>query len=284
MNKYTNKMLLPEPLFRAICQDDYSPGESDISTTSLSVPSRIWALRKLHKDEITEDASDRIWAFMGSIGHRIAEKNSNDPRYISEVRYYVDFDGVKIGGQIDLYDRETCTLYDYKVCSYWVAKEGVKPEWQEQASVNRLLLERNGIPVHQVKYITIFRDWSKGRAGQNGMTDGQVMVWGINPWPLDQTEAWIRSRIASHHAALKALPECTKEDRWAKDDQWALMKKGQKRAVKLYDTEAEAATAIKTVSAGYLEKRPGESTRCKDYCQVSAFCTQYQALLKANGE
>lgn len=278
--KYTNNLNLPEPLYLAICKEEYDPGESDISTTSLSVPSRIWALKRKHANEITEDASDRIWSFMGSIGHKIAEKNSNDPRFIAEKRYYVDFNGVKIGGQIDLYDRETFTLYDYKVTSYWVAKEGVKPEWQEQASVNRLLLERNGIEVRSIKYIAIFRDWSKGRAGTNGMPDEQVMAFQISPWPMDKTEQWIQGRINSHYCATELLPECTPEERWAKPDQWAAMQKGKVRALKLHDSESAANEHVATIDRGYVEYRHGESTRCKDYCPVSRFCAQYQNSLK----
>lgn len=270
--KFTNNTGLPEPLFLAICNDDYSAGESDISTTSLSAPSRIWALRKNHAHELTSDASDRIWSLLGQVGHKISERCGNDPRYITERRFYVTIDGKKIGGQIDLYDQQEKVLYDYKLTSYWVAKEGVKDEWKQQANVNKYLLEKNGFEVRRIKYIAIFRDWSKMRAGQGDMPDQGVMTFEVEQWPEAVTLNWIKGRITSHYAALETLPECSEDERWAKPAKWALMKRGGKRAVKLYETE-QAANADVEQGVNYVEQRPGEDTRCENYCEVKAFCS-----------
>lgn len=282
----TNKLNLPLPLYKAICGDTYSAGSSDISTTSLSVPSRIWALRKLYGDKITTDAADRIYSLIGQVGHGICERLSNDPDFIAEQRFYMDVDGTKIGGQIDLYQKSTCTLYDYKVCSYWVSKEGVKPEWKQQANVNALLLRRAGLPVYRAVYIAIFRDWSKPKAGLGDTPELPVMSFEVALQPEQMTLDWIKARIKSHKDAIKYLPECTAEERWSKPDQWAVMKKGQKKAIKLHDEfdVAQRHQGMLSDVAGkkyYIEKRPGESTRCKFYCECAPFCEQFKKMQEA---
>lgn len=275
----TNNLNLPQPIYLAVCGDTYSAGESDISTTSLSLPSRIWALRKLHGEEITTDAADRIYSLLGQIGHSLAERLANNDAYVAEQRFYLDVDGVKIGGQIDLYDKQAKTLYDYKLCSYWVSKEGVKPEWTEQANVNMLLLKRNGLHVERATYIAIYRDWSKTKAGIGDMPLQPVQQFTIETWPEEQTMSWIRGRIASHQGALATLPECSEEDRWAKAPVYAVHKTGRKSAVKLFDDEAGAQQLASTSPELLVVKRQGESIRCKNYCDCRPFCQQ----AKANG-
>ncbi len=54
-------------MFRALSHDGYTPGAKpfDISVTSLIGPPKIFQLRKRHSEEITEDASDRVWTLLG---------------------------------------------------------------------------------------------------------------------------------------------------------------------------------------------------------------------------
>lgn len=277
--KITNNLNLPEPLYLAICGDTYSAGDSDISTTSLSVPSRIWALRKLHNAELTTDASDRIYSLIGQVAHGICERMANNPDFIAEQRYYRDFDGVKVGGQIDLLQKSTRQLYDFKITSHYASQDGAKDEWVAQASVNRMLLEHNGISVSGATYIAIFRDFSKTRAGIGGMPLLPVMKFEIPLWSIEQTEAWVRGRIASHYAALKTLPECTEEERWAKPATFACMKPGAQRATRVFDTEAEAIALAKDGKVEVV-RRPGANTRCESYCEVKDFCSFWKNLSK----
>ncbi len=59
------------------------------------------------------------------------------------------------------------------------------------------------------------------------------------------------------------------------------MKKGGKRAVKLYDTELEAQSHAAQDKSLFVETRPGQSVRCEAYCRVAAFCSQRQGLKEA---
>jgi hypothetical protein len=66
---------------------------------------------------------------------------------------------------------------------------------------------------------------------------------------------------------------CSDEDIWAKPSKWAVMQRGRKTAVKLYDTEADASASL--ASNQYVEYRPGIATRCESYCPVAQFCDQW---------
>lgn len=79
MATLTNRAGLPDPLFAAVARDDYSSPTLH-TATSLILPPRIYQLRKRYQDQITEDASDRIWRLIGRIGHAILETAGNwDP-------------------------------------------------------------------------------------------------------------------------------------------------------------------------------------------------------------
>ena len=71
---------------------------------------------------------------------------------------------------------------------------------------------------------------------------------------------------------------CADDERWKKEDSWAVKKKGQKRATRVFDNVDEANQYSSSNSAETeIEHRPGEYTRCKgNYCGVADFCHQYR--------
>lgn len=281
MPKITNNAGLPEALVRAVQNDTYTKGNSDYSTTELSKPSRIVALEKLHKDELTEEAADRIYALIGKLGHSILEHAGTAD--IIEKRLFTEIEGKILSGQVDVVDGSI--LEDWKFCSSYVFRDGVKFEWIAQASVNRLLCKRNEIPITEARYIAIYRDWSKPASmRERDYPSSQVQVFPVKLWPLEQTEQWIKERIQSHENAFKSLPECTDEERWAKPPKYALMKEGRKTAVKLYDSKFEADNAAKEDSKLYVQYRPSDSIRCQYYCPVSQFCDQWKSMQPKESE
>lgn len=284
----TNKYGLPKPFVDLVSESDYSAGEADITTTSLFQPPKIRELTKRHGEKITEDASDRVWVMLGSANHWVLEQIAKrDPeRYIAEHRYYADIDGVKLGGQIDLYDKEEQILYDYKVSSVYKAMSDDHFDWTAQASVNKMLLEHNGIPVKRAAIILVMKDFklrdSKIKADYPKCAVQEIK---LNTWGEVETLAWVKSRITLHEKAKTLtddeIPICTPEERWEKPTVWAVLpKEGAKRAVNggLYESESEALLHAKRIS-GAVERRDGSSTRCENYCRVREFC-QYGKQLK----
>jgi hypothetical protein len=274
--KITNHQNLPEPLVNAITWSDRDREGCDFTITELLRPPRIAQLERQHWDDITEDASDRLWALMGSAGHEVLRRSAPDG--IVEERAIVEVGGFKVGGQLD-YVKGSENLWDYKLTSVWVAKDGAKQEWVEQLNCYRFLAHAYGVEIKSLKIVCIYRDWSKREATRDtSYPQTQVQVFDLPIWSLEDTEAFIKTRIAMHEAAKIALPECTSEEMWEKPAKWAVKKKGNVRALKLHDSEAAAKAHVAAVGNGLeVEFRPGERPRCESYCRVMPFCDQYKA-------
>lgn len=284
--KITNEAGLPDAIVAAVMNDPYPTGKTgDISATRLIDAPRIRVLTKRHGTEITEDASDRIWALLGQSVHSILERaHTVFEQAIVERRLFAEVAGWQVSGQFDrLGLLEGNVLQDYKTTSVWSVINGPKPEWEAQLNVLAFLLRRNGIPVSRLEIVAILRDWSRGKAKTGGnYPSHQVKVLEIPLWSDTQSADYVGHRVRLHQSAEALpdddLPECTPAERWQGADVYAVKKPGRKSAVKLHDTaEAAEAHAAELGGAHFVEHRPGVSVRCADYCAVAAFCNQYQA-------
>lgn len=287
MTALTNALNLPEPIVQAIANDPYNAGEADISVTRLIAPPRKVELERRHADEITEDAADRIWSLVGQIGHGIIERAASDG--IQEHRLFMKRKGWIISGQFDRL--KGGGLIDYKFTSVWTVKEGVKPEWEQQLNLLRLLSEDNGYPITGLQIVAIFRDWSAMKAKIGDHPPKQVAVLDVPVWSREYAKQFLDARIEAHQKARKELPLCTDEERWHRPDTWAVMKEGRKSALRVLPSELDAqewclsndhawisaATGAFELRTGYsIERRPGSDTRCELYCNASAFCEQFK--------
>jgi len=286
----TNKHGLPESLVSAVRNDPYSPGDSDITVTSLIGPPQIRVLNKKHADEIEEDAIDRIWSLLGQAVHTILERA--DDLAIKEKRLYADIAGWKVGGQLDrLAYLPDGTLEDYKVTSAWTHVFGNKIEWEQQLNCLALLLFINGYPVKRLQVTAIYRDWSKSKALQDkGYPQAQVGMLKIPMWSHEKAIQYIHGRVLIHQDADdgEVLP-CTDKERWLRGTTWAVMKKGRKRALRVYPTREQCVAwcyehghVLKAKGKESLannitiEHRPGTYMRCESYCSVAKFCPQWR--------
>jgi len=78
-------------------------------------------------------------------------------------------------------------------------------------------------------------------------------------------------------AAMMEIPICTDEERFAQPTKWAVMKEGQKKAVKLFDNKADAEGYLWAQTDTIARKlsvteRKGGYQRCLWYCNVAKFC------------
>ncbi len=270
----TNRLALPEPILRAVERDDYDSGKSDFTVTELLQPPRQRALVRQHRDEITEDVSDRLWALFGQIGHTILERAGMEN--LVERRFYATVSGKIVGGKADLILKpgNKAKLIDYKFCSHYTVKDGIKPEWTAQINMLRFLaLENCDIEIDEAEIVAIY--WPE--SVKHGNVKDPATVFPVELWGGAATFDYISERIALHLAAEKELPLCSDEERWASKAQWAVMKLGRKSALKLHDTLASAQDHFNTLGAShYIEERPIEYRRCERYCQASAFCSQFK--------
>jgi hypothetical protein len=170
-----------------------------------------------------------------------------------------------------------------------------KDDWHRQLNIYGWLVEKvKKVPVGKLQIIAIIRDWSaRDAASKEGYPQSPVATIDIPLWSFEEREAFITKRIYDHGTALfemetdGEMPDCTPEEMWEKKTSYALKKDGNVRAKSVHETleDAEKALAKSEETAKKNEKfvievRQGERTRCRSYCQVSQFCTQYQNYLK----
>lgn len=273
--RITNNGNLPDAIVRAVENDPYPQQYTgDISATRLIDSPRIRVLTRRHWDELEEDAVDRIWSLMGQVAHGILERAETVA--ITEERLFAEAEGWKVSGQFDrLALLPDGTLQDYKVTSVWGVIHGCKPEWERQLNVLRWLALRNGYEVDRLEIVAILRDWSRGRAMQGGNYPArQVAVVDVPVWPFQDAERYVAERVRLHQQAERGpLPECTPEERWERPTSYAVMRKGRKSAIRIYEDPGEAEDRA-AAEGGYVEVRPGRCTRCEEYCAVAPFCDQ----------
>jgi len=284
--KVTNIEKLPDSLFRVLSTDRYTK-RADYSVTELINPPQIVQLTRRHWDELTEDASERIWMLLGESVHAIISYDDN-PNVLQEEPLVVDFkteNGViSVSGTPD--HLEGTTLDDYKVTSVWkIINDGASPEWEAQINCYADMYREHGFDVGKARIIAILRDWSKGKASREpSYPQSQVKVLNVKLWPAGEGRAFLENRVKVHEAAKhdrdNELPECTFEERWGRPTKFAVIKTGAKKAKRVLDTLSEAEIYIelnKLPNQYYVEERPGGFARCEAYCVVSHVCTQWNS-------
>lgn len=282
MSKLTNVKGLPEALVKAMQNDPYNAGDSDFTATGLLKPARVVELEKRHAHEITEDAEDGIYRLYGQVAHGILERaNMAD---MAEKRFFATFTvggkDYKVSAQMDTLSIVDGTLSDFKFTTAWGFKKDQPPkaEWVAQLNIQLELMRMNGLDAKALQIIGLLRDFQLSQAkGDPNYPQAPVATHSIPMWSREQTQAFIKMRIAAHVDARTALPECTAEERWAKPDTWAVIKKGQKRAINGgVQLNEKAALAVAERNPGtVVVYRPGESVRCASYCSAAQFCTQF---------
>lgn len=294
--KYTNKHDIPKEIIRAIENDQYTRGNSDISVTGLLQPPRIRLLEREHHDDIVLDYSDETWKILGQAVHAILERaNENYDDTITEQRLFADIEGWTVSGQTDSLAVHDKVLKDYKVTSVWTVinalKEG-KSDWEKQLNCYAYLYKHNtGETINQLNIIAIARDWNRrdSRARGGDYPQSNIITLDIPLWSEQEQLQFFKDRVSFHrssefkHSMDGELPLCSDEDRWKREDTFRVVKKGRKRAIRVLPSLKEAEEFLGSNEDGLsIEVSKGESIRCGAYCNVAQFCNQYKEEL-ANG-
>ena len=284
--KITNKCNLPETIVNALRKPTYTKGGAHMSATELLSPPRMVQLRIANADAIEMDASDMVWALFGTAIHGVLEHGQGDD-HIVEQRLNTVIDGWEISGAIDLQTvkESSIGISDYKTTGVW-AVMNEKKEWEYQLNIYAWLVERvKQSPVDSLEIVAIIRDWKRRDAEtKKDYPDAPIKTIPITLWPYEEREKFVQQRIHLHADAMFQyqtggdLPLCTPNDMWEKSSVWAVKKPGAARAKSLHYTEADAIKAAGNDLE--IEFRPGERTRCANYCTVRDFCDQWKAFNK----
>ena len=283
--RITNKLGLPETIVNALKKPHYTKGGAHMSATELLSPPRMVQLRIANADALEMDASDMVFALFGTAIHGVLEHGQGDD-HIVEQRLHTELDGWSVSGAIDLQtvEENAIAVSDYKTCGvYAVLNE--KKEWEQQLNIYAWLVERvKKSPVSKLEIVAIIRDWKRRDAEtKRDYPSAPIQIIPIELWPYEEREAFVKERIHLHASAMlsaqtgESLPLCNDDETWAKPAVWALKKTGGVRAKSLHYSEDAANKALEESGKGYeIEFRPGERTRCSNYCNVASFCSQYR--------
>ncbi len=278
---YTNKFNLPETICNAIMYESKYE-DSKYSVTNLIKPPQIYQLEKRYQNQIERDVSDGLWMLLGSSVHYILEK-AKPENVLKEERLEVKIGGIRVVGKPDLYTANE-TVEDYKITSVWSFLLGEKPEWTAQLNIYAYLYEQYGFPVKKAKIHAILRDWSKTRLLQDENYPSCPFITAkIEVWDKDEQLSFINKRLYFHERSKispdKELVECDPEEKWSKPTTWAVKKKGNKRATRVFDNKQDAEEMVLDFKGNIsleIEERPGEDVRCERFCYVKPFCHQYK--------
>jgi hypothetical protein len=276
----TNKYDLPEAIIRAISVYNYAPEEGRYSVTDLVNPPRMRLLKIRHWRELSVDASERLWALFGQACHKVLDMAA-PPGSTVEGKLIVDFEGVRLVGKSDLYHQER--VEDYKVTSVYsfLLEDGkTKKEWEEQLNVYAWLFSRLGKPVKELWVRAILRDWQNSKALQD-MSYPRIPFQSVQVplWPTPGQERYIRARLEAHRIEN---PQCSDEERWLRPSSWAVMKKNNQKAYRVFDNPWQAENLAKTDKAFVVVERKGSYNRCENYCPVRAVCSQAKGTKVVN--
>ena len=291
----TNKHGLPDSFLNYARSDKYSRGDADISVTQLIDAPQVLLLREKHQEETSTDVMDMIFALFGTAVHSVLETGKT-PNVVKEQRLYDTVRGWKISGAIDQYEilGDDLVITDYKVTSVWSVMFD-KQEWINQLNVYAYLLEvHKQKPVTNIKICAILRDWNRTQARlKPDYPQHPVAYIDIPLWSMKERIKYVNDRVTAHQDARQMfdlddkLTPCSDKERWAKEDKWAVIKKGNKKAFRVFNNKQDAENLVYDLSDKLaldvhkrnhdIEFRKGEYTRCKsNYCGVADFCQQYK--------
>lgn len=279
--KITNEQGLPKPFVDA-CRRQRRYDPKTYSVTELLKGTAEIILSRRHDAEMTDDAANRVWAVFGSAAHSILEQGEESAAQIKENRLSADIDGFTVTGQFDLYDADTHTVTDYKTVSVWRVIFKDWDSYRKQLIAYCWLLHKAGFEADKGQIVALIKDHSKSKAKRERdypKYPVYTISWEFTAEDFEQFEAWLHSKIADIKAAISTpdaeLEPCAPEERWAKPTKYAVMKKGRKKALKIYDDRTDADIHALGVG-GYVEERKGTDTKCTDYCACCNFCKYWQ--------
>lgn len=282
--KVTNKLGLPQAFVDAVSVERHNQ-KGCYSATTLLHGACETILTERHYDELEVDASDSVWAVFGTAVHSIMEKQNTNT--IKEEFYSVDVLNSKVTGRVDSYDPETKTLHDFKTASVWKVQFEDFEEWRKQGLIYAWLMGKCGAEVKRCEFIALLKDHSKSKARIDSnypQLPTYIYRFDVTEKALEEIEKFIFDKVTElEKAELLAdeeLTPCSKEERWATEDKWAIMKAGRKTALKVCSSEEEAKSLMETMGGTDIEYRQGESKKCSDYCTVCQFCPFYKSLNK----
>ena len=279
----TNNLNLPQPFVDALTRN-YEYKEKRYSVTSMLKGYREIILTRRHFNEMSEDVADSIWLLFGTAVHRILEDAKEADDELKETKIHFEFpNGYTLSGQQDLYSESLKRITDYKTGSIWKVIFDDWSDYRKQCLYYALLFRKIGFECDNAEIVIILKDWSKTESKiKQNYPEHPVFIkhFDFTEEDFKEAEEEIIKKFDEidklQNVSDDMLPVCSKEERWATEDKYALMKKGAKKALKLFSDESEAQAALDQGKGDYIEFRPGEDKKCMEYCSCKEFCSYWK--------
>jgi len=292
--KITNNHNLPEVFLKAASAmvRQQAPRPEVLYATDLVNPPLIKYLKFKHYDELEVDASELLWALLGTAIHNLLEGHAPDnslteERLIFHTGVKLSDNEILVVGRPDVYVNDE--IHDYKVTSVYSFLLGEKEEWEKQLNVYAFLYGMAGFSVDKLRIFAILRDWVKRKAETEEDYPPIPFVQKEVPlWNMAQQKEFILGEVIRWKEAFEAaekgeFKECSDKEKWVQGGGFALYQKNRKRAIRVFET-LEQANKIKLSQDQYILERPKTFTRCLYYCPVRAVCPFVPQLEKEEGE
>ena len=274
-----------------MASQDYKLADNEYRVTSLLKGTRELVLERRYHEEIEQDVADMIWLLLGTAAHKVLESFQEESYQIKEERLKVEVGDKVLSGQFDLYDANLKQVIDYKTTSVWKIIYGDFEDWRRQLLIYAYMLKQTGFEVEGGEIIAILKDHNKREAKTKDNYPPlpvKKVSFSFSEKDFAECGQWIEKRLEEIGICLKLpdndLPICTEKERYNSGDRFAVMKHGQKKAVKLFDNEFDAhqhlTNLLEVGKNCYIETRKGEDKKCKDYCSVCEFCNYYKEVVE----
>lgn len=289
--KITNKLGLPKPFVDAV-QSNYKPKEHQYSVTTILNPTRQIILSRRYDNLITQDVSNMIWMLFGTALHSVlenAQENENQfkEEYLKQCLDILDDDlkDYYLSGKADLLDVKEKKMIDYKTTSVFKIQKKDFEDYRKQLLIYSWLFKKIGFEVDKAEIVALLKDWSSTKAKVDKsypQLQVQVIKFKFTKKDFDDIERLIVNKFKelklNEQVKDEDLPLCTTEERWNTGDKYAIKKKKNKRADRVYNTLKEAEEHLLRVGENEyeIEYRHGEDKRCIEYCSCHEFCPYYR--------
>jgi hypothetical protein len=307
--KIINDLGMPDHAFKAICMRQGRPEPPKLDYIGVSalmnapLPRYLFA-RYWH--QLEQKASETMNALQGQMGHLLFDKVETDTE--TEIHLKVDFEGQRLYGIADYYDPKLKTLGDakFKQVNAVTAStiRGTK-DLETQLNIYCWMARKMGYTVEHLQGDIYINGWTVYRSyGDSAYPKAPYIKLSIPIWEDAFTANYVRERLKVHdtrairllrergpeiedglgfvlEGAMLEIPVCTDEERFMQPTKWAVMRDGQKKAVKLFDNMNDAYTFIGLQKDAFklgVTERKGGYMKCGFYCNVRQFCPHNKKL------
>jgi len=195
--------------------------------------------------------------------------------------------GFTISGRPDKIVKSEKRLVDLKNVSVSQAKTGgYTVERSKQLNFYRWLIwVVMGIKIEKMELLLFYKDYSKMKGLHNysypkKAVEAHSIAFSFPdeqlPSIVDNVQKLVEK--VDGYVQRNELIECTPADKWQSDSMFAVMKKGNKQATRIFDRKEAAEAFLGTLNAPpgmySILERKGEPTRCLYYCSVRSVCPQ----------